>query len=169
MAFPIMFYTQVGTIIAFVVGLFVLYRLLVKNKDATIQLLENKISQLNEKIQYQGTDVLSKNLEERISILNAEIERLNQDKNINRDLIKKRKKELSHSKEIYDRLQKLISHRAGLTYSYFCPECNKPTIEYAEAKIEFSAEKKEHYLVKYSCGYSELNSEKTTNCENTLS
>ncbi len=166
MTTPIMLYTQVGTIFTFIVGLFVLYRLLIKNKDATIQLLEKQISELNERFLLQGTDILSENLEKRISIFSEEIGRLNQDKDINKELIEKRQHELTHSKEMYERLQKIIAHTSGLTYSYFCPTCDEPTIEYAEAKAEFTGDRKEYYLVKYTCGYSEVNGKKSTVCNN---
>lgn len=43
MSIEILFYTQLASILAFTVALFVLYRVLVSQKDSTIQLLKEKM------------------------------------------------------------------------------------------------------------------------------
>ena len=78
MTIEILFYTQLGSIFAFIVALFVLYRVLVHSKDATIQTLKEKCSylacQLSEAVQSKP-DALARSLTERVETLNKEIER----------------------------------------------------------------------------------------------
>lgn len=160
----LIFVAQIGSIITFIVGLFVLYRLLVQNKEATIEFLQQRIEHLNERIQGQGADALSENLARRINLLTDEIGRLNQDKETNSTLIKAKEDELDQAKSMYERLQKLIMHSSGMSVSFFCPKCDEPTIESAEAKVVFGDRKKDTFLVKYRCGYSEINGRKHTDC-----
>ncbi len=47
----IIFYTQIVSILSFVGSLFVLYRVLIKQKDATIELLKEKVSFLKEQLE----------------------------------------------------------------------------------------------------------------------
>ena len=160
----VLLYTQVGTIFTFIVGLFVLYRLLVQNKDSIIELLENRIEHLNEKMASQGADTLSENLSRRISLLSLEIERLNTDKDTNTALIKDKEKELNHAKGMYECLQDMIMHTSGMSVSYFCPVCDEPTIEYAEAKVQFQDRSKDSFLVRYRCGYTLQNGKVVSTC-----
>lgn len=90
MSIETLFYTQVASIVAFIVALFVLYRLLVSQKDATIQLLKEKDDFLSQQLSHaekQKPDALAKSLSERVDGLNNEIERLSKDKKSNQSLI----------------------------------------------------------------------------------
>lgn len=160
----VILYGQAATFILFIVAIFILYRLLVQNKESTIQLLEKRIEDLNDKMSTNGADILSSNLEKRISVLSNEIKRLNEDENINTVLIKEKEQELISEREMYERLQLILMHAAALSISYFCPECGKPTIEYAEAKAYFKNEENDTFLITYNCGYSEINGEKNSKC-----
>ena len=51
MANEIIFLTQIASIIAFIVVLFVLYRVLVSQKDATIELLKEENTYLKEQLE----------------------------------------------------------------------------------------------------------------------
>ena len=51
MANEIIFLTQIASIIAFIVVLFVLYRVLVSKKDATIELLKEENTYLKEQLE----------------------------------------------------------------------------------------------------------------------
>jgi DNA repair exonuclease SbcCD ATPase subunit len=84
------FYTQLASILGFIIVLFVLYRVLVSQKDATIQLLKEQITDLKEKLQEarsSNPDILAETLSKRIQIYVSEIERLKEDQDANKDLI----------------------------------------------------------------------------------
>jgi len=162
----ILLYGQIVSIFTFIIALFILYRLIVQKKDATVQFLEKQLEHLKEQIASAGSDTLSENLERRISILTKEIKRLNQDKDTNTGLIKEKELELDQAKGMYERLQKMTAFGSGLTVTYFCPVCNEATIEYVEAKIQFLNTNKDSFLVRYKCGYSILNGKKNSICRN---
>ncbi|MGX5218878.1 hypothetical protein ACVTMO_09515 [Pseudomonas segetis] len=72
MSIEILFYTQVGSILAFIVALFVLYRLLISQKDATIELLKEKANFFESQLsltEKQKPDALAKSLSERVDTL----------------------------------------------------------------------------------------------------
>jgi len=69
------FWTQVASIIAFVVALFVLYRLLVEQKDATIYLQKENIAYLKDQLtdaKLQSPDVLAQSLSSRVELYKDE-------------------------------------------------------------------------------------------------
>lgn len=76
------FWTQIGSIIGFLVALFFLYRLLVEQKDATIALQKENIAFLKDQLTQSNSrdpDVLVQSLASRMRILEAELERLQSD------------------------------------------------------------------------------------------
>ncbi len=76
MTIETVFYTQVGSILAFLVSLFVLYRLLVSSKDATIETLKEQINFLKTRIETlteQSPDVLLQRIKERATLLEEEL------------------------------------------------------------------------------------------------
>ena len=70
------FYTQISSIVLFIIALFVLYRLLVEKKEATIQFLEKQLQAAKE----QSPDIVLKKLNERVQIARDEMERLSKDR-----------------------------------------------------------------------------------------
>jgi len=76
MSIELLFYTQIGSILLFITSLFVLYRLLVEQKDATIQFLEKQLQAFKD----DPSDIILKKLSERVRIANDEVERLAKDK-----------------------------------------------------------------------------------------
>lgn len=95
------FLTQVSTIIGFIIALFVLYRVLVKQKDSTIEALKEKnhyLELLLMEAEKKSPDILIETVSNRVRILTEEIERLNQDSEKNELLIEEKEKELSLSK-----------------------------------------------------------------------
>src|SRR6185295_17257246 len=71
-----LFSTQLASILIFIIALFVLYRMLVKNKDATIETLQAQIADARQPI----SDVLFRALKDRTDSSLAEVERLSKDK-----------------------------------------------------------------------------------------
>ncbi len=174
MTIEISSYTQVGSIIAFVVTLFFLYRVLVSQKDATIQLLREKSNYLEQKLSHaeqKKPDVLAKSLSERVENLNKEIGRLSEDKQNNQDLISEKEYELENVKEEAKELSRQISNAHELMSEYFCPECKAPM-----AERQFHSESVEcgglevdidHEFVSFECGLTLHDGEISNSCKNT--
>lgn len=76
MSIELLFYTQIGSILLFIISLFVLYRLLVEQKDATIQFLEKQLQAFKD----DPSDIMLTKLSERVRIASDEVERLAKDK-----------------------------------------------------------------------------------------
>jgi len=71
------FYLQVGSILAFLILVFALYRLLVSSKDATIETLKQQVSFLEGKVKAASDaapDVLILRQEKRVTLLTKELE-----------------------------------------------------------------------------------------------
>lgn len=98
----IIFFTQIVSILAFILSLFGIYRILVSQKDATIQLLKERISDLKEKLaetSNSSPDNLSEMLSKRIQIYESELARLKEDKNSDKCLIDKIEERLRITRE----------------------------------------------------------------------
>jgi hypothetical protein len=160
----VIFYTQLASIVVFLMALFGVYRILISQKDATIELLKERLSGLKDRLKNEDRDPLNDALSKRVHHLNEELERLNKDKHTNRELISKKEAELSQATEIYHRLRDIHMHLSGMSVSYFCPVCEEPTLSSVDAKVGFMGNEEKSFLVKYSCGYSELNREKVSEC-----
>lgn len=76
MSNDLLFYTQIASIFVYVGSLFVLYRLIVEKKDATIQFLEKQLAAAKE----DSSDIVLKRLSDRVQIARDEMERLSKDK-----------------------------------------------------------------------------------------
>ena len=113
------FITQLGSIIGFLIVLFVLYRVLVSQKDATIQLLKEKITDLKEKLQEalkSNPDALSEALNKRIEIYEAEIKRLEKDEIANESEIAKIEDKLKNARKDSVELKTIIQQIKGIQY-----------------------------------------------------
>jgi hypothetical protein len=139
----IIFITQVASILGFLVTLFVLYRLLVKQKDSTIELLKEKngfLELLLSEAKKQTPDLLVENISNRVKLLNEELERLNQDKETNELLITEKEKELSSSKGELEKLRTQFERAEELMSEFFCPHCKAPMISraYGWESVEYN-------------------------------
>ena len=166
MSNELIFYTQIASIVAFVISIFALHRLLVSQKDATIESLRERLTLEKDRSTIESADELAEALNKRVSMLTDELGRLSSDKETNSELIKKKEAELLDAKDMYHRLLSMVMHISGMSVSYFCPECEEPTISEAECKLRFHNRKPDYFLVKYSCGYSEVNGKKASECGN---
>lgn len=83
MSIETIFYTQIASIIGFIGALFILYRILVQSKDATIETLESQISFLetkNKDLAETSPDILLQRYERRATLLTAELEQVENEK-----------------------------------------------------------------------------------------
>lgn len=129
MSIDAIFYTQISTIVVFVMALFGIYRLLVSQKDSVIELLREQIRQNEAKmaeLNAQSPDILARTLSDRIEIATKEIERLKLDGDNHKEEIKRKEAELNKSKEQMMALAELITET-----NLICPHCNAPLSERA--------------------------------------
>ena len=174
MSIEILFYTQLTSILGFIIALFFLYRILVSQKDATIQLLKEKNDFLNQKLSHsekQKPDALAKSLSERVDDLNSEIERLSKDKASNKSLISEKERDLELVKKEADELSRQISNAHELMSEYFCPHCKSPMeerslhselVEHGGRAIDI-----DHEYVAFECGLTLHDGEEYRSCQNT--
>lgn len=83
MSLEALFYAQIGSIIAFIGTLFVLYRLLVGSKDATIETLKQQINFLEARVKAlseSAPDVLLQRHEKRAVLLESELQAAEKEK-----------------------------------------------------------------------------------------
>ncbi|MEZ8474947.1 hypothetical protein AB6C60_13730 [Vibrio cyclitrophicus] len=100
MSIEVIFYTQLASVVAFILTLFVLYKVLVNAKDATIETLKQQISFLetkNRDLAETSPDVLLQRLEQRATRLESELKEAESEKLPLSDEIDELKKKLSES------------------------------------------------------------------------
>lgn len=120
----VIFFTQLASIVIFILALFGIYRSLVSQKDAVIELLREKLKLQEDKIKdllAQSPDNLVKTLSDRIEITVKEIERLKIDRGKHRKEIEEKETKLNKLKEQLDALAELITDT-----DLVCPKCNSP-------------------------------------------
>ncbi len=120
------FWTQMASLIAFVVALFVLYRLLVSQKDATIELQKENISFLKSQLdeaKSQTPDALAQSLGARIKLVQEELRRYEQDKSITQEQVKAKEAELFRIRQLVDEQKKTIIRARRLIDPIHCPYC----------------------------------------------
>ncbi|WP_445366906.1 hypothetical protein ACH5Y9_16755 [Methylomonas sp. BW4-1] len=149
--------------IAFIVALFTLYRLLVEQKDATIQLQKENIAYLKDQLtdaKSQSPDSLAQSLSSRIKLYEEELLRLKQDKTSTQEQVQAKETELKQVREEAEELTRKILHAKELLSDFLCPYCGAPLAEkaYQEEFVEhkgyeFSID---HEYIAFECGYSIL-------------
>ena len=83
MTIETVFYTQIGSVLAFIGAVFVLYRILVQSKDGTIETLKTQISFLETKVKdlsETSPDILLQRYEKRTALLTDELEKAENEK-----------------------------------------------------------------------------------------
>ena len=173
----VIFWTQVASIVAFVVALFVLYRLLVDQKDATIQLQKENILYLKDQLtdaKAQSPDVLAQSLTNRVNLLEGELRRLEQDKTATKDQVSAKEAELTATRTEAEALTKQVLHARTLLKDFLCPYCGAPLAEKAfhSESVEYQGRELDvdHEYMAFECGYEIVDGKvrglcKTTNTE----
>lgn len=129
MSIETIFYTQVASIIAFIVALFLLYRVLVQSKDATIENLRSQISYLETKVKdlaETSPDILLQRMDKRTTLLTDELELAikekepleNQVKTLKQQLIQSGAKTEAEKQELVTQLISAIQHASALEAKY---------------------------------------------------
>jgi len=155
MTTEVIFYTQIVSIIGFIITLFVLYRVLVQQKDAVIQLLKERLIDKDEQIaalKTQTPDALASALNERIKVTQDEIVRLKTDGDIHRKEIDLKEEELRGIQDKLGTLSELL-HESDLV----CPKCGAPLAGRHSHTIYggvHGEQEAEIVITEYECGYS---------------
>lgn len=165
----IIFTTQLASIIAFILTIFVLYRLLVSNKDAIIQLLEEKNTYLKERLidaNENTPDKLAKNLSERVNLLTEELDRLSKDQENNKEIILQKEKMLHLAQEDFVQLKKQLEEAQEIASEYFCPHCKAMMVEraYHDESSEFGDIN--HEYLSFECGLTIVDGKVEHPCKN---
>lgn len=149
----VIFYTQIASIVAFIVALFTIYNVLVQAKEAALQVLRERLIHKDEQIaalQAQTPDTLVSILNDRIKVTQDEIGRLEADRDVHRSEIELKKGELQGIQDKLSALSELIRES-----DLVCPECGDPLVRRhayiihggpdgeSEAELEY---------VEYQCG-----------------
>lgn len=166
------FWTQIASIVTFIFVVFGIYRLLIDQKDSTIQLLKEMINSLKDQLSEalnSTPDVLAQSLSKRVNILKDELERLIQDKNTDQNLVLKKEEELRATRQTAEELKTQIALARELVLDFICPLCGAPlaTREYHSELIEYQGRELDldHDFSKYVCGYSTLDGEPYSACD----
>jgi preprotein translocase subunit SecF len=165
------FITQIASIIGFTVVLFVLYRVLVSQKDATIELLKEKNSHLQEQLiaaREVTPDKLAKKLSERIHVLLEELERLSKDQEKNKLTIQQKEKELQDTQKNLEQLKEQLEEAQEIASEYFCPYCKAPMSvrDYYTETYEWGDA--EHEFISFECGLTLVDGKENHPCKHKM-
>lgn len=157
---------QIGSILAYVVGLFVLYRLLVRQKDSTIENLKTEIELLKEQNQYLKEppyDILIKKLRDRIAISKKALEDQECE---NKSLISEKEEKLNNALGTIEEYENQLVKMKVLMKEYFCPYCEAPMTEKKYYSIPYDEHSDDEFeIIEYECGLSLKDGRVTSECK----
>ena len=120
----ILFYTQLASIVVFLLALFAVYRSLVEQKDSVIQLLKERLADKDaklEELESQTPDALADALSSRIEIILKEVARLKADGDKHREEFEGKETELRALRQRLNGLSALIEDS-----DLVCKKCGAP-------------------------------------------
>jgi len=141
------FYTQIGSIIAFLATLFVLYRLLITSKDATIETLKQQISFLETKVKAlteAAPDVLLQRHEKRAFLFEKELEAAEKEKEpLLTEIEELRRKLATRDSKVQERvlINQVVAGRVDLENRLRQALQREEFVLYYQPKIEFQSKK----------------------------
>jgi C4-dicarboxylate-specific signal transduction histidine kinase len=170
------FAAQIASALGYIGATFVLYRLLVSQKDATIEALKQQNALLVTRLETadaSGPDALAARLTTRIELLTAELERLGKDHDANRAQIAAKEAERSALRSEMSVLQTQVSKARELMADLVCPYCDaliaekrweSHSVDYGGRDVDIDSE---HLM--YECGLYVVNGEEHEPCRNAAS
>ncbi|MDD3127414.1 MAG: hypothetical protein PHT27_07360 [Candidatus Izemoplasmatales bacterium] len=165
----IIFITQIASIISFIGALFILYRILISQKDATIQLLKEKNDYLKDKlieVKENTPDKIAQKLSDRIYIITEELERLSIDKEKNDALIKQKEQDLKYVQVDLEILKNQLEEAQEIANEFLCPFCKAPMSIH---QFQLQHERGQDYeteLIGFDCGYTTIDGREDLPCKN---
>lgn len=167
----VVFYTQIVSLLAYIGTMFVLYRLLVSQKDATIEALRSRCELLKEHLDHarQSTpDELVKRMAERITQLTSEMSRLSADKDTSATVIQNKQSQMVELQSEMSQLEAQMARARNLVQELACPQCGAMmlTREHQSESVEYQGRDVDvdHEFVEYECGMTVRDGEVTKNC-----
>lgn len=167
------FWTQIISIITFVIALFVLYRILVEQKDATIQLQKENIAYLKDRLadaKGQSPDVLAQSLATRVKLLEEELKRLEESNTTTQEQVTAKELELKQAREDAEDLTKKVLHARELLSDFLCPHCGAPLAEraYHSELVAYQGRELDvdHDYTAFECGLEIVDGELRGKCRN---
>jgi DNA repair exonuclease SbcCD ATPase subunit len=159
---------QVFTFIGYVVTLFGLYRLLVNQKDATIETLRTQCETLKERLtalEKKDPDYLVAMLDKRKNILERELRDISEESTSKKEELQAKISELNLQKQ---GLEDEVKYVNELLSKYSCPYCKSPLIrrEFAIESVETDHGEfdVEHEWETYECGFTVSDGKATKDC-----
>ncbi|GLT23455.1 hypothetical protein GCM10007933_29210 [Zoogloea oryzae] len=172
MTIETIFWTQIASILGFLVTLFVLYRILVEQKEATIQTQKENIAYLKDQLaeaKSQSPDILAQKLANRVKLFEDEVKRLESDKSSTEEQIKAKEAELHNARTEAENLTKQVLSARELLSDFQCPHCGAPLAvrEYHSELVEYQGREidVEHDHSAYECGYSVVDGKPNSPCK----
>ncbi|MGX5673999.1 hypothetical protein [Thermomonas fusca] len=155
MSIEVLFYTQLASILGYIAAAFVLYRLLVAQKDAVIELLKERNQSLVDRItvlETQSPDALVDALARRVEVARAEITELSHDSVKHKNEIREKEQDLA---ELQGKLGELTSLLKDT--DLVCPTCHAPLMRRESHTVygEINGREVEADILftEYACGY----------------
>lgn len=172
------FFAQMASIVVFLFVLFGLYRILVSQKDSTIQAKDSTIQGLKEKCEYldrqlkdksqSSPDILLRSLNERVKTLDEEMARLYNDKDHNKEEISQKEQELNMLRKVIEEVDIKLADAHELMEDFFCPHCGAPMSEKicSSEPVEYDGREidDEREYVAYECGYTLVDGSERNKC-----
>jgi glutaredoxin len=160
---------QIFTFLGYVGTVFGLYRILVNQKDATIEMLQTQCELLKgnlEAAEKNEPDNLIQRLENRKNILERELISLGHESDKKRIELQAEINELSTKKE---ELENEVLYVNSILEKYSCPHCSSTLLDkgYAVEAVESDDGKEydiEHEWASFECGYKEADGKETSPC-----
>jgi len=165
----IIFFTQIISILTFIVVLFVLYRLLIRQKDSTIELLKEKNEYLKDQIsdlRENTPDKVAKKLSDRIHIITEELERLSKDKEKNEELINQKGQELKNAQKDLERLKDQLEEAQDISSEFLCPFCKERMSFHEFHPKHDRGQDYEIEVIGFDCGYTTVDGREEHPCKN---
>ena len=170
----LIFATQIVSMVGFVGAVFYLYRLLVDQKDSTIQLQKENIAYLKDQLadaKGQSPDVLAQSIRNRVSLFEEELKRLEQDKTSTQEQVAAKESELKRARSEAEDLTKKVAHARDLLKDFVCPCCGALLAEkaYDSESVEYQGRgiDVDHEYLAFECGYSVVDGQVRSLCRTT--
>ena len=171
MSNTIIFYIQMASLLTYIITLFVLYKLLVSSKDATIETLRERIEQLKEKLELEkniSPDMLAENLAARIKTYEDELRKLSKDQQANQEVIETKQAELADAREEVEILETQMDEAQVILEEFLCPHCKAPMMihDYGSELVWHEGRdcEVEHETIIYECGLEIHDGKETIPC-----
>ena len=151
----VIFYTQIGSITAYIGALFGIYKILVKQKDATIENLKTNnefLREQNQILKESSSDILLERLKKRLELSSEELKNLSTQDNEKQILLTEKEEKLKNALNAVEEYDIGLKRIKELLKEYLCPYCNAPQIRKEYHEEYYRDESIEHEYIEYECG-----------------